>query len=163
MKKLMISTLLVALSMNAMAQEAAKAEEAAAAGADKCAITISGDDAMKFDVKEFSINKSECPEFTVTLKHVGKLPAVAMGHNVVVTKKADMEAVAKDAIAAGPAKEYIKEGDERIVAHTKLIGGGQEDSVTFKTEDLEAGTEYEFFCSFPGHYAVMKGGITVSE
>lgn len=153
MKKLMISALVLAGGMSAaMAQDAGK-----------CAVTISGDDAMKFDVKEFSINQTECPEFTVTLKHAGKLPVAAMGHNVVIAKKADMEAVAKDAIAAGAAKGYLKEGDERVIAHTKMLGGGEEDSVTFKTDVLEAGTEYEFFCSFPGHYAVMKGAITVTK
>lgn len=161
MKKLMISALLAVATIPAMAQDA-KAE-AAPAEAGKCAVTIAGDDAMKFDIKEFSINQTECAEFTVTLKHVGKLPAAAMGHNVVIVKKADLEAAAKDGIAAGAAKQYVKENDERVIAHTKLIGGGEEDSITFKTEGLEAGTEYTFFCSFPGHFAVMKGAITVSK
>lgn len=148
MKKLIIASLLSAASMGAMAET--------------CSVTITGNDAMQYDTKEFAINKGECAEFTVHLKHGGQLPAAAMGHNVVITKTADVEAVSNDAIAAG-APNYLKEGDERIIAHTKMIGGGEEDSVTFSTEGLVAGEDYEFFCSFPGHHAIMKGKITVTE
>ena len=43
----------------------------------------------------------------------------------------------------------------------KAVGGGEKDSVTFKTDVLEAGGDYDFFCSFPGHYAVMRGKVVV--
>lgn len=165
MKKLLIPTIVAAFSMTAFAQDAAKtADEAAkpeAAGA--CKVVIEGNDAMKYNLDKFTINKTECPEFTVELDHVGKLPAAAMGHNVVITAKSDMDGVAKDGIAAGAAHDYIKEGDERVIAHTKLIGGGEKAEITFSTKDLAAGGDYEFFCSYPGHYAMMKGQVEVTE
>ena len=125
-----------------------------------CDVTIEGNDAMQFNTKEIVVDKS-CDEFTVNLNHVGKLPKAAMGHNVVITKAADRQAVANDATSAGPANDYLKEGDERVIAHTALIGGGEKTSVTFKTADLEAGGDYDFFCSFPGHWAIMSGKVVV--
>ncbi|MGE9268557.1 MAG: plastocyanin/azurin family copper-binding protein, partial [Verrucomicrobiales bacterium] len=45
-----------------------------------------------------------------------------------------------------------------ILAHTKLLGPGEEDSITFTAP--EAG-EYPYLCSFPGHFGVMNGVMTV--
>lgn len=62
-------------------------------------------------------------------------------------------------MTAGPGNDYVKPGDERVVAHTKVIGGGESTAVTFATATLAAGGDYAFFCSFPGHWAVMKGTL----
>ncbi|MFA5702796.1 MAG: azurin [Advenella sp.] len=128
----------------------------------ECAVDIESNDAMQFNTKEISISKT-CKEFTINMKHVGKLPAAAMGHNVVVTKTADLQAVATEGVAAGVAKDYVKEGDERVIAHTKLIGGGESTTVTFPVEKLAADGDYSFFCSFPGHSALMKGKVTLVD
>lgn len=125
-----------------------------------CDVTIEGNDAMQFNTKEIVVDKT-CEDFTINLVHVGKLPKAAMGHNVVITKAADRQAVANDATSAGPANDYLKADDARVIAHTKLIGGGEKDSVTFKTAALEAGGDYDFFCSFPGHWAIMSGKVVV--
>ena len=158
MKKLMIPAIAALMSVAVFAEDAAKPAEAAADGA--CKAVAKGDDGMKFDIKEIKINKASCPEFTVEVDHIGKLPAAAMGHNVVITKTADVDAVAKEGAGAA-ATNYVKDGDERVIAHTKVVGGGEKDSVTFKTDKLEAGGDYDFFCSFPGHYAVMRGKVVV--
>lgn len=123
-----------------------------------CDTTVEANDAMQFNVSEITIDKS-CKEFTVNLKHVGKLPAAAMGHNWVLAKQADMQGVATDGIAAGLDNNYVKPGDTRVIAHTKVVGGGQSDSVKFDVSKLTAGENYEFFCSFPGHSAIMKGTL----
>lgn len=123
-----------------------------------CEITIEANDAMRYGTSEISIDKS-CQEFTVHLKHVGKLPAASMGHNWVLSKTADVEAISKDAIAAGRDNGYLKADDSRVIAHTKMLGGGEEDSVTFETSKLKGDEGYAFFCSFPGHYAMMKGHL----
>src|SRR5690606_22471660 len=107
----------------------------------QCDVTVEGNDAMQFNTKEIVVDRS-CDEFTVNLVHTGKLPKAAMGHNVVITKAADKQAVATDATSAGPANDYIKPNDERVIAHTDLIGGGEKTSVSFKTDELEAGGDY---------------------
>lgn len=125
-----------------------------------CATTIAGDDNMQYDVGSIVVPAS-CASFTINLKHVGKLPVTAMGHNVVVSKEADMQGIAADGMGAGAAADYVKPGDARVVAHTKLVGGGGSASVTFDTARIKDGGPYMFFCSFPGHMAMMKGTIAV--
>jgi len=126
-----------------------------------CETTVDSNDAMQFNVKEITIDKS-CEKFTVNLKHVGKLPKAAMGHNWVLTKQADMQAVATDGMAAGLPNEYVKVGDDRVIAHTTVIGGGESTSVSFDVSKLSAAENYAFFCSFPGHWAIMKGTVKLS-
>ncbi len=131
---------------------------AAPAFAADCAVQVEGNDAMQFNTKSIDVPKS-CKTFTVNLKHVGKLPKAAMGHNWVLTKTADVDGADKDGIAAGLPNNYVKPGDARVIASTKVIGGGESDSVTFDVAKLKAGDAYTFFCSFPGHVAMMKGTL----
>ena len=119
-------------------------------------------DAMQFNVKSLQV-PSSCKSFDITLKHVGKLPKAAMGHNVVITKTADMAAVAKDGISAGVSNDYLKPGDSRVLANSKLIGGGESDTLTLDVGKLAAGESYSFFCSFPGHASMMKGSLKLSQ
>lgn len=65
-----------------------------------------------------------------------------------------------DGAAAGEADNYLQPGDKRVLAHTRLIGGGEKDSVTFDTGMLQAGQTYAFFCSYPFHSTMMKGTLT---
>jgi azurin len=84
-----------------------------------------------------------------------------MGHNLVISKEADMQPIATDGLAAGIDKSYLKDGDARIIAHTKIIGAKETDSVTFDVSKLDAAEKYGFFCSFPGHISMMKGTVTL--
>ena len=87
--------------------------------------------------------------------------AEVMGHNWVLSTDADFMPVATAAAGAGLANNYVPVGDDRVLAATAIIGGGEETSVTFSIENLSAGNAYTFFCSFPGHYAIMKGSFKV--
>jgi len=131
-----------------------------AAFADDCATEIEGNDVMQFNKKSIDV-PAACKEFTLTLKHVGKMPKTTMGHNWVLTTKADEKTVIKEGIAAGPSKDYIESDDNKIIAHTKLIGGGESTSVTFLVSKLTVGEPYAYFCNFPGHAAIMRGTLTV--
>lgn len=128
--------------------------------ADDCSVTIDSNDAMQFDKKSIEVSKS-CKEFTINLTHSGKLAKNVMGHNIVITKTADARAVASDAISAGLDNQYVKPGDERVIAFTDIIGGGEKTAKTFKVDKLKAGEDYTFFCSFPGHIAIMTGTVTL--
>src|SRR3546814_12544646 len=92
------------------------------------------------------ISKS-CKTFTINLKHTGKLAKNIMGHNVVIAKTADMKAIAADGMQAGLASDYIKPGDARVVAHSKVIGGGERTSFTVPVDKL--GTGHSFFSRLP--------------
>ncbi|ART82432.1 azurin [Oceanisphaera profunda] len=130
--------------------------------ADDCTIEINSNDAMQFDQSELSVPAS-CEEVTLTLHHTGTMPKAAMGHNWVLSTTEDMPAIATDGMGAGADHDYIKADDERVIAHTALIGGGESDTITFSTADLKAGDDYSFFCSFPGHIGIMKGTFSITE
>lgn len=127
-----------------------------------CEAEIEANDAMQFNKNSLEVSKS-CKEFTVTLKHVGKMPKAAMGHNWVLSKAADLQAVATDGIPAGIDKDYLKPDDARVIAHTKVIGGGETAAVSFDPSKLAAGENYAWFCSFPGHSAIMKGTLALVD
>lgn len=135
-----------------------EAEEtvAPAAASDNVAIVeIESNDQMKYNLSEIRVKAGQ--KVQLTLKHVGKLPKASMGHNFVLLKEGtDM---AKFAMAAGQAREndYIAE-EASIIAHTKIIGGGESDMIEFEAPALGI---YDFICSFPGHYAIMKGKFIV--
>lgn len=146
MRKLVAVSLLTLISGHVLAAE--------------CKTTVESTDQMTFNTKAIEIDKS-CTTFTVELKHIGNLPKNVMGHNWVLSKLADVDGISTDGMAAGIDKSYLKEGDDRIIAHTKIIGGGETDSVTFDVSKLDPAEKYEFFCTFPGHHVLMKGPLTV--
>ncbi|HKZ09485.1 MAG TPA: azurin [Rhodanobacteraceae bacterium] len=127
-----------------------------------CATTVEANDAMQFNVSNINVPQS-CKTFAVTLKHTGKLPRNAMGHDWVLTAAGDKAGVDADALKAGLDNNYIKPGDTRVLAHTKVIGGGETASVTFKPSLLKPGNSYVFFCSFPGHSTIMHGMVTLTK
>jgi azurin len=143
---------LVAVSLLTLASSQLMAAE--------CKVTVDSTDQMSFNTKAIEIDKS-CKTFTVELTHSGSLPKNVMGHNLVISTEADMQPIATDGLAAGIDKNYLKEGDTRVIAHTKIIGAGEKDSVTFDVSKLDAAQKYGFFCSFPGHISMMKGTITL--
>lgn len=134
----------------------------APAWASTCAATVEGNDMMQFNVKNVDV-PTTCKTFTVTLKHTGKLPRAAMGHDFVLTAAADKTGVDADGAKAGLDHDYLKPGDSRVIAHTKVIGGGETASVSFRPALLKKGTDYVFFCSFPGHSTIMHGTITLTD
>lgn len=133
---------------------------AANAAGESCEVTIDSDDMMRFDQSEITVSK-DCDEVTVTLTHTGQLGVAQMGHNWVLAKTEDWQALAQDALAAGLENQYLPKGDDRIIAHTDLIGGGDSSSVTFDLSDLDPDGDYTFFCSFAGHSFQMNGSFKI--
>jgi azurin len=100
------------------------------------------------------------PGSKITLKFNNKTDAAAaVGHNWALVKKGKEDTVVNNGTAAGDANGWMKPNDPDIIAHTKLIKGGESDSVTF---DAPAAGTYSFLCTFPGHYAGgMKGDLKI--
>lgn len=122
-------------------------------------VEITGNDQMKFNVTSITAKPGET--LTVKLTNVGKLPKAVMGHNfVLLVKGADASAFAT-AAATARETEYIPPAQkDKILASTKLVGPGETVEVTFKVPTAPG--QYEYLCSFPGHYlAGMKGVLVV--
>lgn len=133
-----------------------------AQAAPNCTIKLQGNDAMQFDLKTATVSAS-CPTITIELTHTGKLPENVMGHNVVVSATGDVSAVAAAGMKAGAAAAYVPKGDARVLAATPVVGGGASTSAKLPGKKLKAGGDYSYFCSFPGHSALMKGKLAVTE
>jgi len=146
----MIRHFLVAVALFALAPSALAAT---------CSVNVEGSDAMKYNITNIDISKS-CKAFTINLKHAGKLAKNIMGHNIIIAATSDMAGIDADGMKAGLASDYIKPGDARVIAHSKVVGGGESTSVSVPVAKLGAGP-YSFFCSFPGHSALMKGTVTL--
>lgn len=133
---------------------------AGAASAQNCSIEVETDDTIRYDKNVIVVDKG-CKEFTVSLIHTGKLDETVMGHNWVLSKAEDVQGVATDGMQAGLQNNYVKSGDERVIAYTEIIGGGEKASVTFPIAQLDPKSVYTFFCSFPGHWTAMRGTLSV--
>lgn len=120
-------------------------------------ITIEGNDQMKFNKSEIRVKAGQ--KVKLTLKHVGSMPVTTMGHNwTLLTKDADMATVGQ-AAALAVDNDYIPaDMTDKIIVHTKMLGGGESDTIEFDAP--EPGT-YTFMCTFPGHYALMNGKFIV--
>jgi len=125
---------------------------------------------MQFDKKEIKL-PAECAkaDIKVEFKHVGQLPVAAMGHNVVFVENGKLPSVQPRYGAAGadPAKldattEQMKAAGE-VLAYTKLVGGGGAESTTIPKGKVKAGEKYQYFCSFPGHFALMNGTLEIEK
>lgn len=64
-------------------------------------------------------------------------------------------------MTAGPDANYVSPGDDRIVAATTIVGGGEAASVSSWLSALAAGTDFVYICAFPGRWSVIKGTFTV--
>jgi azurin len=115
---------------------------AAANAADKvCKLAITGTDLMQYDKKELDV-AADC---------------TSVEHNWVLVNTPDLSAVANSGMSAGVANNYIDKSDKKVLASTKLVGGGESATVTFPTSILKTGGAYSFLCTFPGHNSVMRG------
>lgn len=132
------------------------------ASANNCEITVSAGDSMRYDTRSMNVPAS-CDQYTVNFEHTGNMPKTGMGHNWVLTKAADMNAVVKAGSGAGIENDFLPADDDRVIAYTAIIGGGESTSVTFDTAALKPEGDYTFFCSFPGHWAMMRGSLKVAE
>jgi azurin len=115
-------------------------------------VELTANDQMKFSTIELNVKAGE--KVTLTLKNIGTMPKESMAHNWVLLKDGtDLAAFAKEAISA---PNHIPANDPNIIAHTKLLGPGESDTIEFT---VPAGS-YTFICSFPGHYQTMTGVLT---
>ena len=122
-------------------------------------IELIGTEKMKFDKEEIVAKPGET--IKIVLKAEGTMPKTIMAHNFVLLKpgvdatefnKASFNARATDFIAP--------ERKDDVIAATGLAGAGETVEVVFKVPAKPG--NYNFLCSFPGHFAMgMRGKLVV--
>ena len=119
-------------------------------------VTLNSFDNMIYDKNKIEVSSGK--KIILTLNHKGKISKEFMGHNFVLLKKGiNVDEFAKKAVLA-KSNDYIPNSDETI-AYTKMIGGGESTTVSFSAP--EAGV-YNYICTFPGHYMIMRGELIVN-
>jgi len=96
-------------------------------------------------------------KIALTLKNAADASS-KQAFNWVLVKPGKMLAVVSAGQSEGADTDYVKAGDENVIAHTKLVQPGQSETITF---DAPPAGEYPFICTFPGLYNTMKGTLTV--
>lgn len=122
-------------------------------------IQLEGMDNMKYDKTLFKIKAGQ--DVKLTLKNVGKLPKEAMSHNaVILAQGTDVQAFGEAAVPAKATDHIPASMASDVIAHTKLLGPGESETISFKIPDPGV---YDFICTFPGHFGTMKGKIVVEK
>ena len=122
-------------------------------------IDIIATDDMKYTVTTITATRGE--QLRIRLAAKGKIPKIAMAHNVVVLKLGtDILKLLKEG-APNRETDFIPPSMlNAVIAKTPFAGPGEAVSVTF-TVPAKPGS-YPFICTFAGHYqAGMKGTLIV--
>jgi azurin len=163
------------------AESSAESQQTEMAADDVRTIEMIGIDQMKFvvDSNQDGITVSEMDnsdmmrletitaspgeQIRIRLTTKSTLPASAMAHNwVLLTMEADVQAFASAAMQARDNDYIPADMTDQIIAQTGLAAGGETTEVTF-TAPEEPG-EYEYICTFTGHFSAgMKGILTVED
>ncbi|MDN5199949.1 ThuA domain-containing protein [Fulvivirgaceae bacterium BMA10] len=104
---------------------------------------------MKFDLKEFSVIAGQPVKIIFTNPD-------AMPHNVLILNPGKAEEIG---VAAGAMKEGFVPESKEVLAASRLISEGEIDVIKFMAP--ETPDDYDFICSYPGHWALMRGIMKV--
>jgi azurin len=90
-----------------------------------------------------------------------------MGHNFVIVEPGSRKAVAESAQTMNPnqldkqGRAFIPKNEKRIIAATKLVEPGEKQILNVTAPEKEG--EYEYICTFPGHWMIMWGTLVVTK
>ena len=165
------SIAMVGLTLISLQTQAAAVQKGAKAVL-KCDLNIEATDQMQYQVDGKKLESitipAKCPHFTVNLKHGGKLPKQVMGHNFVLTASKDASDVYNEAVRLGPDKDYLPNRNAApfkgkvLAAGDRLLAGGESEVIKIQSSALKKGGDYTFFCTFPGHFGMMQGKLSVN-
>jgi azurin len=124
---------------------------------DTAFLTIEGNDLMQYNLDKLEVYEGQVVK--LTLEHVGGMSVEAMGHNwVLLTPGTDKATFGAAAVSARETSYIPQDMTDKVIANTKVIGGGESTSVIF---DAPKTGFYDYLCSFPGHWGVMQGSFIV--
>ncbi len=119
-------------------------------------VLLTGNDKKQYNISQIEVYDGQT--VVLVFKHVGTAPKGTMGHNFTLLEKGT--SVPQFAMRVSKLKQhdYLPKNGQNIIAHTRLLGGGQSDTITFKAPEIGS---YDYLCTFPGHHTTMKGKFIV--
>ena len=113
---------------------------------------------MRYDIAQLTVEAGK--PFEIIFENMDAMP-----HNLVIVKPGTRQKVAESVQTAKPDKldkqgrAYVPEKDADVIAATKLVEPGQKETIKVSAPG-EPG-EYEYVCTFPGHWGIMWGKLSV--
>lgn len=149
------ATTAVISSVSAAAKHITKQPESWKNGPDQT-IVIGTKPGLKFDVENFSIKAGAKVKLTF-------VNSDDMLHNFVFTAPNAGNEVGEMVMKMGINGERYNfvPNTGKVLFHTLLLQPGQSDTIYFTAPDAPG--DYQFICSYPGHYAVMRGIIKIEK
>ncbi len=118
-------------------------------------VAVQANENMRFDKELFKVKAGK--KIKLILKNTEKKSPMSMTHNVVILAKGTDIADFADAVKNAKQEQYVPSTvDALVIAHTKLVAGGDTGEVDFIIPQKGV---YDFICSFPGHWGTMQGKI----
>jgi azurin len=118
-------------------------------------IQLKAGDDMRFDKELFRVRAGK--KIRLILTNTSKKSNMSMTHNLVILVKGTDIADFADAVRTAKEEQYTPSSvASLIIAHTKMVPGGESDSIDFVI--TQSGV-YDYICSFPGHWGTMQGKI----
>ncbi len=117
-------------------------------------IVIGTEPGLKFDIESFNVYAGEKIKLTFGNDD-------DMLHNLVVVNPGMADAVGEAALnlgLSGEAMQYIPDMEE-VLFHTNILRPQTSESIYFMVPEKPG--IYQFVCTFPGHYLVMRGEMRV--
>ena len=104
---------------------------------------------MKFDIKTLKVPANK--EITIAL--VNESTDATMPHNVVFIEQGTANDVGQAGLKFSE-QGYVNPEDENVIANSPVVQINETAYFSFTTP---AAGDYEFICSYPGHWGRMKG------
>ena len=117
-------------------------------------ITIGTEPGLKFDLTDFTVAEGDRVQVTFANND-------DMLHNLVVTEPNTADQVGEQGMRLGldgADRSYVPQMDE-VLFHTCLLQPETSESIYFVAPSVG---DYEYVCTFPGHYKVMRGKMCVT-
>jgi azurin len=137
----------------------AEKTETTVPGVEKLAFTdsiqLKANETMRFDKELFRVRAGK--KISLILINTGAKSVTSMAHNVVILQSGVDIADFADVAHNAKDEQYVPASlDSLIIAHTRLVNGGDSDQVQFI---IPKPGVYDFICTFPGHWGTMQGKI----
>jgi azurin len=109
-----------------------------------------------------AIHASPGEQLRIILQTRSDLPGAAMSHNLALLELGtDVDAFINASIQAADNDYIAPDFEDNVIITTAMLAGGESDTIEF-TAPEETG-EYDYVCSFPGHYMAGMAGVLIVE